>query len=102
MKDLVERLDDLDIRQEHMDPLEDIPDDIYYKYFKNAIKVKELDTSIYKWYETTTVVYKIQDHYIGIEYISNIYSENCDVSDIDFTLSFIEMKQEVTTTYVCK
>lgn len=100
MKELIDKLNGLQIRQTGIDWVEDIPEDIYEEYIKTS-KEREYNLNINtrRWYELSTTVIDINSVFIGIKHISNIFSESMDCSDLMHTLEFFEMKEVQTITY---
>jgi len=79
-----------------------LPNDVYKEYFDG--NYKEVASGLYvdthRWYETSTTVIEIFGRYLGITHVSNVFSENMDVSDCGESVSFKEMKQVQTVTYI--
>lgn len=102
--ELLKTLNDAQIVQNHIDCTEDIPEDICNKYFENKYYVVTdgLYVDKHRHYETTICVLKIFDKLLGIQHISNMYSEMSSVSDIYFTLKFFEMEEIQSVTYKIK
>jgi hypothetical protein len=100
MKELVDKLNNLKILQKSIDWVEDIPEDIWKEYFEFSDRLDmELDVDKRRHYELSTDVYKINDKYLGVRRISNLYSEMSSCEDIYWTLQFFEMKQIKRITY---
>ena len=64
------------------------------------IVASDLDVEKHRWYETSITVYELDEEYFGIRYITTIYSENTEFSDIYHTLEAFPMKAISTITYV--
>jgi hypothetical protein len=101
MEQIIKELNDLKILQKEFDFLEDLPDDIYEKYFHELVD-EGLEVDKRRWYETSISVFKINEGSIGVRHISNLYSEQSSVLDIFYTIKFFEMKQIITTTFEVK
>lgn len=100
MKELVDKLNNLKILQKSIDWVEDIPEDIWKEYFEFSDRLDmELDVDKRRHYKLSTDVYKINDKYLGVRRISNLYSEMSSCEDIYWTLQFFEMKQIKRITY---
>lgn len=98
--ELLEKLNKLDIRQKSGDFMEDIPNDIWKEYFKGKPVVKSnLDVDKHRYYETSVTVIKIFDRYLGIRSVTDMFSEQMDISDCYHTLVFFEMKKVETITF---
>lgn len=100
-KELLSKLNELSIIQKSGDWSEDLPIDIWNDYFKGNFKeVKHnLDIDTHRWYETSTVVIKIYDRLLGINYITNVFSESTEREDCYHTISFFEMKEVTEISY---
>jgi len=79
-----------------------LPEDVYNEFFKGNYKevASGLNVDTHRWYETSTTVIEIFGRFLGITHVSNIFSENMDVSDCGESVSFKEMKQVQTVTYI--
>lgn len=100
---LLEELSKLKISQTSMDWEEDLPKDLWDKYFTDAhVEDERLDVDKHRWYETSITVYKIGDRYLGVDSVTDLFSEMMDVSDCYHTLEFFEMKPVTTVRYVPK
>lgn len=99
-KELVEYLNNLKILQISCWE-ECIPEDIWNKYFKDKHTIKEESLNIdkHRWYELSTEVIKINNGFIGVRYISNLYSEQSSYEDMYHTLKFFEMEEVPSVTY---
>ena len=101
MQDLIKYLNGLDITQRSLDLKEDIPEDIFQKYFTNCV-ASEIEPDKRRWYETAISVYKTDFGFLGVRLITQLYSEQSEVIDMYVTLKFFEMREEQTVTYVKK
>ena len=101
MKELVKMLNDLNLSQDSMDWAENIPFDIYNTLFKNKHQVVayNLDIDKHRWYETSTVVVEINNCFLGISLVTDVFSEDMDVSDCGEEISFFEMEEIKITSY---
>jgi hypothetical protein len=97
---LLKTLNELKIEQTS-EWVECIPDSIWVDYFEHYYEFikKGLDTERHRHYELSTEVFKIYDRFMGVESITNVYSEQSSISDCCHTLEFFEMKPIVTTTF---
>lgn len=101
MKEILEKLNNLKITQESIDFLEDLPEEIYNKYFQDCV-TERLDIDKHRWYETSISVYKIPEGLIGVKSITDLFSESSEVADIFHTLQFYEMEEIQTVSYKIK
>lgn len=106
MKELIAKLNALQITQTKGEWDENIPDEIYEEHFKDndgVASYKEIawnfDTDTHRWYETSTTVLKFEDGLMGIHYITNMFSESQGYEDCYHTIEFFEMEEFVTTSY---
>lgn len=57
----------------------------------------------HRWFETSTTVYKCDDGFVGVNGVTQVYSEMMDYSDCYCECVAEEFKPVQTTTYVsCK
>ena len=64
---------------------------------------RDLYVDKHRWYETSTTVYKCEDGFVGVNGVTQIYSETMDYSDCDCECVAEEFKPVQTITYVpCK
>ena len=101
MKEVVQQLNDLKIVQKSGDFLEDLPEDIYEKYFLNC-EDENLYVVKHRWYETSISVYTTDKGYLGVRSVTDTFSEQMEIGDIFYTLKFFEMEPIITTTYKIK
>lgn len=103
MKEIIEKLNNLKITQESIEFLEDLPEDIYEKYFESTTIVENvLDVEKHRWYETSISVYKLPEGFLGVRSITDVVGENNSVEDMFHRLKFFEMEPIQTTTYIIK
>jgi len=100
-KELVKKLNDLQIHQTTGDWAESLPDNIWEDNFEGQYSEVEegLDVDTHRWYETSVTVVKINDGFIGINYITNTFSESTYIEDCYHHLVFSEMKEITVTSY---
>lgn len=101
--ELIEELHDIDYTQKSIDWMEDLPKDTWEKFFKGQYKEVAfgLEVSTHRWYETSTTVYEMYNsgRYLGVNHVTNLFSESMDVEDCYADISFFEMKPIKSTTY---
>lgn len=103
-KELLSKLQKLDIIQTHGDWCENMPfEEIYKPYLENDCKeIKHgLDVDTHRWYETSISVYETCGGLLGVRHITNMFSEGQGFEDCYVTLEFIEMKEVKVISYVC-
>jgi hypothetical protein len=102
---MIQELNNLKILQVSGDWKESIPEDTWEEYFKNST-FEEVAFDFYvdthRWYETSTTVVRINGIFMGVNYITNIFSESMDYEDCYHHLEFMEMEEYVTTSYRAK
>jgi len=80
-----------------------IPVDIWEEYFNDFVVVASgLDVATHRWYETSTTVIKILGRFIGINGVSNVFSENMGFEDCGVDINFFEMEEIASVTYKAK
>ena len=73
------------------------------KQFKELKTVSEdIDVDRHRWYEISTTVYKVEDGYVGIRGISQIYSEYMSDKDCDYLCEASEYEEVQTISYRVK
>ena len=103
MKEIINELNNLKIIQKSTDWLEDLPENVYQKYFYDKPCVEqECNIEEHRHYELAIDVYRLSKGYIGIIYVSKLYSEQSSVDDIFHTLKFVEMEPLEVVTYKIK
>jgi hypothetical protein len=96
------KLNDLQIIQVSGDWQENIPEDIWKEYFENFSFEEvafDLNIDTHRWYETSTTVIRINGIFMGINYITNMFSEAMDYEDCYHHLEFMEMEEFQTVSY---
>ena len=89
------------IQKGYFDDIE-FSDDIE-KELKNSELVESyLLTIQHRWYETSVFVFKHNNsgNFFGIRHVTNVFSENMSISDIDYILKAIPMKEITVKTYI--
>ena len=104
MKELVKMLNELNLTQDSVDWEENIPFEIHNTLFKNnhTAVAYDLDVDKRRWYETSTTVIAINDGFLGIRLVTDLFSESMDVSDICQKIRFFEMEEVKITSYKSK
>ena len=80
--------------------IDDLSEEIYNQLGK-AI-VCELNPDRHRWFEVSTNVYKVYDKYLGINHVSNVFSESMGIDDCGVELEAFEMEEVQTVTYKAK
>ena len=97
---MIKDLNDMKIIQENIDWAECIPDGVWAEIEGNFKTVDEgllVDTR--RWYELSVTVIEIDNIFIGIEHITNLFSESSSCEDCCHTVRFFKMKPIQVTTY---
>ena len=91
IKELVQKLNALEILQPSIDWLEDLSEE-YQELFEKFNTVKDdLYIDRHRWYETCVKVLQFNDQLMAVRYVNNLYSESMDVSDCNHMLEFCEV-----------
>ena len=78
----------------------DMEDSLFYKDKDLPKRVAEnLEKEEYRWYEISTSVYKLEDGFVGIRGVSNIYSEYMEAEDCGFRCTASEYIEIPSVTY---
>jgi hypothetical protein len=98
---LLEILNGLKITQHSGDWAENLPEEIWNQHFENNFKDIEhgLDICTHRWYETSTSVVSIYGGFLGINYITNMFSEAQTYRDCYHTITFHKMEEITVTSY---
>lgn len=103
---IVDELNALKINCTSYDWAESLPDGIWEKYFEKNSKELEygLDVDTHRWFETSTTVVQLlkENVIIGINHVTNTFSESMDVDDCYVEMTFFEMEPVETITYKIK
>lgn len=99
--EMLKELNDLKIVQKTMSWEEDIPEDMWNKYFKDNIKFVKinLNPDAHRWYELSTSVVEMYNGFLGVESVTNLFSEEMSAEDCNVILKFFEMEQIQITSY---
>jgi hypothetical protein len=103
--EMLKELNELKLTQCKYDWVEDLPDSLYQKYFDNTDYeevLTGLDIETHRWYEKSISVYKFNDRYLGVNSITNIFSESSSPEDMYETIEFFEMEPIQVTSYKIK
>ena len=102
--ELLKKLNDADISQTEGCWDEEIPDEIWNEFFENNHEelAEGLDVDTHRWYELSTTVVGVCGGLLGIRMVTNIFSESMDYADCGEDITFFEMKEVKTVTYVEK
>lgn len=102
--ELLEKLNGLEIKQQYIDWEDNIPQDIWGEHFKDNFKILDtkLNVDTHRWYERSITVIEIYNKLLGINHISNIFSETLDCDDIGLPLNFYEMEEVQIISYIKK
>jgi len=109
VKELVDKLNELNINQTQHGWEENIPKEIWDEYFSGKKYVelaRGLEVDKHRWYETTTTVIEFsheigeQQQIMGINHVSDLVSDSMDVDYCDEHLTFSVMKAIPKITYV--
>ena len=60
---------------------------------------EDIDVDRHRWYEISTTVYKVEDGYVGIRGISQIYSEYMSNKDCNYLCKASEYEEVQTISY---
>ena len=75
-------------------------DSLTDKQFKELKIIPEsINVDRHRWYEISTTVYKVEDGYVGIRGISQIYSEYMSDKDCDYLCEASEYEEVQTISY---
>ena len=96
---IVEKINSLKlIQKKYWEDIE-FPEEIQSVLDKCEIVETDLDVDKHRWYETSLVVYKLNDEYFGIRYVTDTFSESSSIEDMYWQICAIPMKQVQKITY---
>lgn len=101
-EELLERLNEKEIKQTDCSWYENIPDDIWQEYFTDnnyTILEYNIDVDDHRWYERSTVAVLVEGYVLGINLITKLHSEEMDVTDVGTTVFFFETEAVKSVTY---
>lgn len=101
---LVEKLNNLKILQTTYEFEELIPKEIWDEHFEGKYEAVDydLDVDTHRWYETSITVLKFTDGFMGVRFITNMFSEYQGYEDCYHHLEFMEMEEYKTVSYRAK
>lgn len=104
MKELVQKLNDLKIIQTRGEWSENIPREFYKEHLEDKYEEVDwdLDVDKHRWYETSVTVLKFDEGFIGVEFITDMFSEAQSWEDCYHTINFFEMEEITITSYRAK
>lgn len=104
MKELITKLNALKIIQKSGDWAEDIPEDIWNSAFKGKFipVAHNLNVDTHRWYETSIIVLKFKESFVGIRYLTKSFSESQDIEDCYVVLDFNEMEEVTIKSFKIK
>ena len=77
----------------------DFEDSLTDRESELEIVSEDIDVDRHRWYEISTTVYKVEDGYVGIRGISQIYSEYMSDKDCDYLCKAYEYEEVQTISY---
>ena len=77
----------------------DFEDSLTDRESELEIVSEDIDVDRHRWYEISTTVYKVEDGYVGIRGISQIYSEYMSDKDCDYLCEASEYEEVQTISY---
>lgn len=98
-KELIEKINSLEIIQRYWYDDENFPEEISDILDTCDEVAHFLHINKHRWYETSVVVYKLNDEYFGIRYVTDLFSESSSIYEMYWTLEAFPMKEVKTITY---
>ena len=103
LQKLVAEINSAQITQAEYPDEQEFPSHIQSELDQLETVAQGLDVAKHRWYETSTTVYKHLEGFIGIRYVTDLFSESSSMEDIFWTLRAFEMEQVMEPTYkICK
>ena len=92
--ELVKKLNSFKLPQMYLSWDDNIPTKVWDDYFYNgefSVIATEIDIEKHRWYETSMMVVKIFNRYLGIRHVSKICSDSDNVSDTFYITKYFEV-----------
>ena len=80
---------------------ENIPNELYEAHFMDNYELvaEGLDVDTHRWFERSTVVVKIHGRFLGINLITNVFSDGASVDDVGGSVEYFEMEEVNVISY---
>lgn len=99
--EILKSLKDANIKQDELDWTENIPEEIWDEMSDRITLVRcGMFVDKCRWHETSVTVIKMDDRFMGIDHVSDVFSEKMYASDVNHTMEFFEMAEVNQPTYV--
>ena len=103
LQEIIERINKMKLIQDTWWKEQEFPDkEIDLILYKSPAVAVNIDAYPHRWYETSVTVYKLDDGYLGIRFVTNTYSESMGISDCGHIIKAFEMEEVPTITYRIK
>ena len=60
---------------------------------------EDIEVDRHRWYEVSTTIYKVEDGYVGVRGVTQLYSECMMYSDCDYLCEASEYEEVQTISY---
>ena len=69
--------------------------------YENELRqvASNLHVDKHRWYETSTTVYAVGEWFLGLNEVTDVFSEQMGISDCGVNSQYFEMEAQQTTTY---
>ena len=73
--------------------------DFEVKYSNLETVVSDIEIKRYRWYETSTTVYKCEDGFVGVNGVTECFSDVMDCNDCEYPCTAKEYEAVPSTVY---
>lgn len=101
-KEIVTLINESKIIQDSSYDEQEFPEIIQTIIDQSKILTEGLDVDKHRWYETSITVYQYGNEIFGIQYVTDLFSEQSSFEDIYWTIYAYEMQEEKVISYKIK
>lgn len=102
LQELINKIKEAKVLQTEYADEQEFGEEIDKELNKLPVVASGLDVDKHRWYETSITVYKHEEGFLGIRFITDQFSEMSSMEDHYWTLPAFEMQEVKTVTYIPK
>lgn len=102
LTELINKIREAKVLQTDYPDEQEFGDEIDNELKKLPIVESGLDVDKHRWYETSITVYKHEEGFLGIRFVTDQFSEQSSMEDHYWTLPAFEMQEVKNVTYIPK
>lgn len=99
LQELISKINSLNLTQTDYPDEQSFGEEIDNELEKLDFIDSGLDVDKHRWYETSITVYKHEEGFMGIRFVTDQFSEQSSMGDHFWTLKAFEMEEVKTVTY---